>query len=967
VTFLSRARSGAAALVGLLACLFVAATPAHAEAPVAPAFSTSALAAAAVPAGFQESVVWSGLSNPTAIRFAPDGRVFVAEQNGRIKVFDNLDDPTATIYADLSAKVHQFWDRGLLGFALDPQFTTGRPYVYVLYTYDAPIGGSAPTWGDACPTPPGATADGCVVSGRLSRLNGPVETVLIEDWCQQYPSHSVGALNFGADGALYVTAGDGASFNFADYGQDGSPVNPCGDPPGGTIDPPTAEGGALRSQDLRTTGDPTGLDGSVLRVNPDTGAGMPDNPNAGSSDPNTRRIIAHGLRNPFRFTIRPGTNDLYIGDVGWNTWEEINRLPNPAAPVENFGWPCYEGAGRMSSYDNLNLNICENLYAAGGVSGPLYTYNHSAKVATESCPTGGSSIAGLEFYDGGTFPSQYNGALFFADYSRNCIWVMYAGANGVPDPATRQVFVDGAAGPVDIQVGPGGDLFYVDLSGGSIRRIHALAGNSAPVAHAAATPTSGTLPLQVAFDATGSTDPNGDTLTYVWDLDGDGAFDDSTAAQPSFTYTAAGVYTARLRATDPSGLSGTDSVTITAGQPPTPTIATPATGTSWSVGQTIGFSGSAVNAQGQPLPPSALSWRLVLHHCAALQPTSCHEHALQTFPGASGSFTAPDHEYPAYLELTLTATDGALSASTSRRLDPRTVAMTFETQPTALQLSVGSEEQTASFTRTAIQGSTVSLIAPTPQTSGAKTYQFSSWSDGGAAAHTVTAPTAPATYRATYTEVPCAPATGLVGAWGFDEASGATAVDSSSRGNAGTITGATRTASGRHGAALSFDGVNDSVAVADSNSLDLTNRATIEAWVNPAVLGDWRTVALKEQSAQLVYALYANNDVGRPSGHLFTTGDLSTSGANALPVNTWSHLAMTWDGTTQRLYVNGTQTASRAVGGTLVNSTGALRFGGNNVWGEWFSGRLDEIRIYNRALTAGEVQADMAAGVSGGV
>ena len=118
--------------------------------------------------------------------------------------------------------------------------------------------------------------------------------MLIEDFCQQYPSHSIGSLAFGADGALYVSAGDGASFNFADYGQDGSPLNPCGDPPagaGGTMTPPTAEGGALRSQDIRTTADPTGLDGAILRVNPDTGAAMPDNPNAASPDPNARRIV----------------------------------------------------------------------------------------------------------------------------------------------------------------------------------------------------------------------------------------------------------------------------------------------------------------------------------------------------------------------------------------------------------------------------------------------------------------------------------------------------------------------------------------------------------------------------------------------------------------------------------------------------------------------------------------------------
>ena len=679
-------------------------------------------AAAALPPGFTESVAFSGLTNPTAVRFAPDGRVFVAEKSGRIKVFDSLSDPTATVWADLSTKVHDFWDRGLLGLALDPNFAT-RPYVYALYAYDkAPDSSQQPRWGDACATPPGPTDDGCTITGRLSRLSaGGVETVLIEDFCQQYPSHSIGSLAFGADGALYVSAGDGASFNWADYGQDGSPLNPCGDPPagsGGTMTPPTAEGGALRSQDIRTTGDPTGLDGAILRVNPDTGAAMAGNPNIGSADLNTRRIVAHGLRNPFRITVRPGTNEIWAGDVGWNTWEEINRIQSPTGGTTNFGWPCYEGAARQSAYDSLNLNVCENLYAAGSAAWtpPYYTYNHSAKVVTgETCPTGGSSISGLAFYTGGSFGPAYNGALFFSDYSRNCIWVMFAGANGLPDPATRQTFIAAAAGPVELQIGPEGDLYYVDMGGGTIRRVRGASTNSTPTAVATATPASGAVPLTVNFDGRGSSDPDGDTLTYAWDLDGDGTFTDSTSATPSRTYTTPATVTVGLRVTDPGGLTDTDTVTVTAGTPPTATITSPAAGTTWRVGDTIAFAGTGTNSAGQALPASALTWQVNLQHCSRQSSTSCHTHVIQSLTGASGSIVAPDHEYPSYLELQLTARDAnGLTRTVTRRLDPRTVALTLQSSPAGVDLTLGSEVAAAPFTRDVILGSRNAVTASTP-------------------------------------------------------------------------------------------------------------------------------------------------------------------------------------------------------------------------------------------------------------
>jgi PKD repeat protein len=381
---------------------------------------------------------------------------------------------------------------------------------------------------------------------------------------------------------------------------------------------------------------------------------------------------------------------------------------------------------------------------------PYFTYHHNDLVLpNDVCPKGGSSVAGTSFAfaSGGSYPAEYRGALFFADYTRRCIWAMPTGTNGLPDVSKRRTFVGGAASPVDIEIGPGGDLFYVDLAG-TIRRIRYFNQNQPPIAVASANPTSGVAPLTVAFDGTASSDADGDALTFAWDLDGDGAFDDGTAATASFTYAQPGTYTATLRVTDPSSASGTASVAISAGNTaPEAVIDTPAAGTTWKVGDVITFSGHAADAQQGTLPASALTWSLVLQHC----PSTCHEHPLQTFTGtAGGSFVAPDHEYPSHLELRLTATDaGGLTNTATLQLDPQTVDLNFGSIPAGLNLAVGSTSQPTPFTRTAIVGSTLSLSAPSPQASGGTAYDYASWSDGGAQTHTIVA-NAPATYTATY-------------------------------------------------------------------------------------------------------------------------------------------------------------------------------------------------------------------------
>lgn len=862
-----RPGSAALALLGLAAAMLP---------PVLTATQEPA-SAAVLPEGFVEEVVLSGLSAPTTVQFAPDGRVFVAEQAGLVKSFPGLNSTTPTVVADLRPQVHRFWDRGMLGMALDPAFPT-KPHVYVLYTYDDDPNTAAtfPAWGDTCPNPPGATADGCVVMGRLSRLDvsksPALETVLIQDWCQQYPSHSIGQLVFGTDGALYASAGDGASFNFADYGQDGSPVNPCGDPPGGVggaMTPPTAEGGALRSQDLRTSGDPVGLDGTVIRIDPATGRGMPDNPLAASSDLNAQRIVAYGLRNPFRFDQRPGTPEMWLGDVGWSTFEEINRITDPAgaaAPV-NFGWPCYEGPSRQGSYDGLNLDICERLYASPGAhTAPHFAYRHGQQVAGESCTTGSSSTSGIafQFYEGSSYPSRYRGALFFADYARKCIWVMEKGADGVPAPGLVRPFVQGAAGPVDLKIGPGGDLYYADLSGGTIRRIRYTGTTTPPPPVDCDSTTAGLVGLDIGSPgvagSTSSTDgrwtvtgggadiwSTSDQFHYACQpLTGDGTITARVVSQTNTdpwakagvmmrASTAAGAAHAMVVVTPSNGVAfqyrsstgatsshvagptgtvprwvrlsrsgstltgstSTDGTTWTtigstssvalgtspraglavtshnnttastavfeqlrlpgttsapSNSAPVPSISTPSSSRTWAVGESVDFAGTATDAEDGSLPAASLTWDVVLHHCGRTSTTDCHEHNVQSFAGtSSGTFTTPDHDWPSHVELRLTAKDSnGATGTTEVELQPKTVDLTFATSPSGLSLVVGGDTPTTPHVRTFIVGAGTAIGATSPQTLNGTTYQFQSWSHGGAANQTLTVPATATTYTATY-------------------------------------------------------------------------------------------------------------------------------------------------------------------------------------------------------------------------
>jgi hypothetical protein len=378
----------------------------------------------------------------------------------------------------------------------------------------------------------------------------------------------------------------------------------------------------------------------------------------------------------------------------------------------------------------------------------------------DQCSAGsGSAVSGIALYPGsGPFPAAYDHALFFADSVRGCLFVAFSGPEGRPDAATVTNFMsEGGPYPgVDLQVGPEGNLYYVQLFDESdgLGRIHKISYEpDAPVAGISASPRWGPLNLpaglEIEFDGSESSDPNGEALTYEWDLDGDGEFDDSTSQKPSFTYKTAQNVTVSLRVKDEANkVSVARTIVYPGDTPPSVEITEPSPSLTWGVGQQIHFAGVATDAEdGGVLPASRLSWKTRVLHC----PAACHQHPLQSYPEVdSGVLEAPDHDYPSHLDFILTATDSrGLSASQTVEIDPRAVTVHLASDPAGVTLGAGIRSEAAPFDLTAIEGGRITLSAPESVVVGTGSLPFRGWSDGGARVHTIVAG-ATATYTARY-------------------------------------------------------------------------------------------------------------------------------------------------------------------------------------------------------------------------
>lgn len=700
---------------------------------------TPVQAAPSFPPGFNTELVVPNLTGSTTIAFAPDGRMFIGQKDGQVRVFQN-GVLLATAFIDISSEVNNYWDRGLLGIAVHPDFPT-TPYVYLLYTYDPP-GTTDNGSGERVSRLLRVTADpnntnialpgsAVVLLGTNSTFanignpsNGDIGqpescksgAVYVQDCiAADSPSHSIGALAFGTDGSLFVGSGDGAHFS--------------------AVDPR-----ALRALDLNS------LNGKILRINPITGEGYANNPfYDGNPNSNRSKVYSLGLRNPFRVTIDSETDEPFIGDVGWNNWEEINT-----GRGENFGWPCYEGNNSGSAQQNsYKFNVstsatCTALYnqGSGAVEAPIYAYSHSGE---------GASIQAGDFYRGTVYPAQYQDALFIQDYNRD--WIQYLTFDGNGN-ATKHDFATDVSSPeggiVQLIAGPDTNLYYVVYNGptpdtSEVRRIHYIAGgNTSPTANASANPTSGNPPLAVDFSSAGTYDPDGQILSYDWDF-GDG--NSSTNPNPSHTYLANGSYNVTLTVTDSLGAFNTDTLIITVGNlAPEADITSPADGFAYNAGDTINFSGTGIDAEDGVLSGASLQWDVLLHHNA-----HTHFDFVPGLTGNSGSFTAVDHGDDTWMELCLTVTDsGGLNDQECINLLPNTVTLTFQTVPNGLQLEYDGVSYITPFNVVTNVGAQRDLIAAPTQ----DCHNFISWSDGGSASHTITIPATPQTYTATYALCP---------------------------------------------------------------------------------------------------------------------------------------------------------------------------------------------------------------------
>ncbi|GAA5113650.1 hypothetical protein GCM10023339_18310 [Alloalcanivorax gelatiniphagus] len=615
-------------------------------------------------------------SAPYAIDVADDGKVFYTELvRGQLRMYDPETQGVTTV---LTLPVYSGGEDGLLGVALDPDFTTnGHIFLYR----------SAASANDASPDNFWSTVS------RFTFENGSVdpatEKVIIRIPARRLPDepgHTGGALDIDDDGNLFIGVGDD--------------VNPHSEPSGGYA--PLSERAGTFHDARETSANTNDLRGKILRINP---VANPGAPGVGSSyeipegnlfpesqdvgrDKTLPEIYAMGFRNPFRFSIDSETGWLSMADYSPDNGTDAPATRGPAGIAEwnliksagNYGWPLCMGGNHQGQNPNgepfrdvdygsttpLNPPVvgayfdCANpvndsVRNTGLTQLPparaadmYYGYQRSSVGAIPQggglAPMGGPIYRYDETLESDTkFPESFDGKPFFYDWARNKMYNIQ-----LKNPAAAQgsqvekvnPFLPNIPflAPIDSKFGPDGSMYVLDWGGGygrdnptsGLYRIDYISGSRSPVARATAEPDSGTAPLEVAFDASGSTDPEGEALTYEWDFDGDGDTD-ATGVTATHTYTTEGVFNARLTVTDPAEKVGTTTVPITVGNTrPVVELETPPDGSFFDFGDEISWKVDVTDPEDETIDPQSVEVQPALGH-------DDHAHPLVASRGLTGS------------------------------------------------------------------------------------------------------------------------------------------------------------------------------------------------------------------------------------------------------------------------------------------------------------------------------------------
>ncbi|GAA3248679.1 PQQ-dependent sugar dehydrogenase [Dactylosporangium siamense] len=620
-------------------------------------------AAAINAADFQQVTLAKGepeVGEPLTISVLPDRSVLHTARNGTLRRTDA--NGTTSVIANIP--VYQHDEEGLQGVAADPNFATNR-YIYLYYA--PPL--STPA-GDAPAT--GTDTDWATWTGvnRLSRftlnanftVNMSSQVNILDVPANRgICCHVGGDIDFDAAGNLYLSTGD-----------DSNPFDSAGYSP---LDERTNRNPAYDAQ--RSAGNTNDLRGKILRikVNANGTYSIPSGNLFASGTANTRpEIYAMGFRNPFRMSVDKATGIVYVGDYGPDAGTtdanrgpsgqvEFNRITSPG----NYGWPYCTGSNTTSEiYNEWNFSNGTTGAKFNCAGGP--TNNSFRNTGQGTLPAarpawikyGGDSGTPAEFgggsespmggpvyrYDAANpsatkFPAAFNGMFFAGEFGRG--WIKPIVVNSDGTRGAIDTFPWGGKQVMDMQFGPDGALYVLDYGTGYFngdansalyRYDYVGGGNRAPTAVAGANKTSGAAPLAVTFSSAGSSDPEGGPLTYSWDFDGNGT-QDSTAANPSYTYTTNGTYTATLTVRDNQNAPATSSVLISVGNTaPTVVINAPASGQLVSFGDSVPWSVTVTDPEDGAITCSRITMTYVLGH-------DQHAHQITSQNGCTGTINIP--------------------------------------------------------------------------------------------------------------------------------------------------------------------------------------------------------------------------------------------------------------------------------------------------------------------------------------